>query len=134
MEPRNHEGAADRPRPAEGKPTGRVIVIGPYVKARRVGPDAPLDSHAVRDADARIEEAAGLARAIDLEVVDAVVAPVGQIRPATYLGKGKVEEFSGLIASRHADQIKSIDINPVLVRPAGQGVVALDAVIIGASD
>jgi succinyl-CoA synthetase beta subunit len=39
-----------------------------------------------------------------------------------------------VFASRHADQIKSIDINPVLVRPAGQGVVALDAVIIGASD
>jgi succinyl-CoA synthetase beta subunit len=39
-----------------------------------------------------------------------------------------------VFASRHADQIKSIDINPVLVRPAGQGLVALDAVIIGASD
>jgi len=39
-----------------------------------------------------------------------------------------------VFASRHADQIKSIDINPVLVRPAGQGVVALDAVLIGASD
>ncbi|HVV42210.1 MAG TPA: GTPase HflX [Nitrobacter sp.] len=105
MEPRNHEGAADRPRSAEGKPTGRVIVIGPYVKARRAGSDAPSEPHAARDTEARIEEAAGLARAIDLDVVDAVIAPIGQIRPATYLGKGKVEEFTGLIASHRADLV-----------------------------
>lgn len=59
----------------------------------------------MRDTEARIEEAAGLARAIDLEVVEAVVAPIGQIRPATYLGKGKVGEFTGLIASHSADLV-----------------------------
>ena len=30
-------------------------------------------------------------------VVDALVAPIAQIRPATYLGKGKVEEMLGLV-------------------------------------
>jgi GTP-binding protein HflX len=51
----------------------------------------------VRDFEARLEEAKGLARAIDLEVADAILAPIPQIRPATYLGKGKVEEIVGLV-------------------------------------
>jgi GTPase len=73
-----------------------VIVIGPYLRMRRGEADAQTDA-VVRDSDARLEEAKGLARAIDLTVVDALVAPVAQIRPATFLGKGKVEEILGLI-------------------------------------
>ena len=50
----------------------------------------------MRGSEARLEEAVGLARAIDLTVADALIAPISQIRPATYLGKGKVEEIVGL--------------------------------------
>jgi GTP-binding protein HflX len=39
----------------------------------------------------------GLARAIDLDVVDAGLAPLIDIAPATFIGKGKVEEFAGLV-------------------------------------
>lgn len=74
-----------------------MIVIGPYLRERRGDADAQSYGH-VRDADARLEEAVGLARAIELTVVEAVAAPISQIRPATYLGKGKVEEIVGLIA------------------------------------
>src|ERR1700692_912052 len=63
---------------------------------RRGDADAQANE-AVRDSDARLEEAAGLARAIDLTVAEALIAPISQIRPATYLGKGKVEEILGLI-------------------------------------
>jgi GTP-binding protein HflX len=73
-----------------------VIVIGPYMRMRRGEAESQTD-FAVRDSEARLEEAEGLARAIDLTVVDALVAPIAQIRPATYLGKGKVEEVLGLI-------------------------------------
>jgi len=73
-----------------------VIVIGPYLRMRRGEADAQTDDH-VRDFEARLEEAKGLARAIDLEVADAILAPIPQIRPATYLGKGKVEEIVGLV-------------------------------------
>src|SRR6201999_2733697 len=65
----------------------------------RGDPDAPSENPAVRGSEARLEEAAGLARAIDLTIVEALVAPVSEIRPATYLGKGKVEELVGLVAS-----------------------------------
>ena len=88
-----------------GKQTGRVIVIGPYLRTRRGDPDAREESHVIRGSEARLEEATGLARAIDLTIADALVAPISQIRPATYLGKGKVEEITGLVASHEAELV-----------------------------
>jgi GTPase len=64
----------------------------------RRGSEAQTNEHALRDFEARLDEAKGLAGAIDLVVADALIAPIGQIRPATYLGKGKVEEITGLVA------------------------------------
>src|SRR5205807_423873 len=40
-----------------------------------------------------------LARAIDLDVIEAGLAPLNDIRPATFLGKGKVDELAGLVIS-----------------------------------
>jgi GTPase len=105
LEPRRIDGAADRPQSATGEQTGRVIVIGPYVRARRGDPDPQSALHATRHIEARLEEAVGLARAIDLIVVEALIAPVNQIRPASYLGKGKVEEIVGLVRAHHADLV-----------------------------
>ena len=108
MEPFDREGGADRTKSRPGSAgnggTGRVIVIGPYLRACRGDGDAQPDS-AIRDYEARIEEAAGLAGAIDLTVVESVVAPISQIRPATYLGKGKVEEINGLVASNTVELV-----------------------------
>lgn len=47
-----------------------------------------------RSADARVEEAAGLAEAIGIEVVTARSFRVRAVRPATLLGKGQVEEIA----------------------------------------
>jgi GTP-binding protein HflX len=71
---------------------------------RRGEADAQSDM-SVRDSEARLEEAAGLARAIDLTVAEALIAPISQIRPATYLGKGKVEEINGLIAGHDIELV-----------------------------
>ena len=46
---------------------------------------------------ARLDEAVGLARAIDLDVAQSGIAMLNAVRPATYLGKGKVEEFAGIV-------------------------------------
>jgi GTPase len=46
---------------------------------------------------ARRDEAVGLARAIDLVVVGAETAPLSDIRPATYIGKGKVEAIAAKV-------------------------------------
>jgi GTPase len=82
-----------------------VIVIGPYLRMRRGDPEAQTESHAVRGSEARLEEAVGLARAIDLVIADALVAPVSEIRPATYLGKGKVEEITGLVTGHDIELV-----------------------------
>jgi GTP-binding protein HflX len=53
----------------------------------------------LRAPEARLEEAVGLANAIDLTVVYSGLVPLGEIRPATFMGKGKVEEIADLVKS-----------------------------------
>src|ERR1700723_1769015 len=72
---------------------------------RHGDPEAQTDSRAIRGSEARLEEAVGLARAIDLTIAEALIAPIGQIRPATYLGKGKVEEIVGLITGHEIELV-----------------------------
>ena len=50
----------------------------------------------LRTPEARLEEAVGLALALDLEVKDARVAPLRTATPATLFGKGKVAEIGAL--------------------------------------
>jgi GTP-binding protein HflX len=52
--------------------------------------------------EARLEEAVGLARAIDLDIVDSGMVLLSEVRPATYIGKGKVDEIAGLVKSHEA--------------------------------
>ncbi len=44
----------------------------------------------------------GLARAIDLDVAQSGIITLDRLRPATYLGSGKVEEIAGLVKSLEA--------------------------------
>ena len=55
-------------------------------------PQRPKDA-ALRGPDARLEEAVGLARALDLDVQGAHVVALRQPRPATLFGSGRVEEL-----------------------------------------
>ena len=56
-------------------------------------PELPREG-ARRSAEARVEEAAGLAEAIGIDVVAARSFRVRTVRPATLLGKGQVEEIA----------------------------------------
>jgi GTP-binding protein HflX len=89
--------------PPSGSGSGRAIVIEPDLRGRvpRRGGGA---SHAptARSAEAKLDEAIGLARAIDLDVAQSGIVPVSEIRPATFIGSGKVEEIAGLIKSAEA--------------------------------
>ena len=102
MEHRKVEGGGGRPGPTSKSAAGRAIVVGPYLRVRRGERDI---ADATRDVDARLDEITGLARAIDLTVADAVLAPISQIRPATYLGKGKVEDIVGVIAAHSVELV-----------------------------
>jgi hypothetical protein len=52
----------------------------------------------------RLEEAVGLAIALDLEVVETTIAPLRLVTPATLFGKGKIEEFAAIC------EVEKIDV------------------------
>ncbi|RBP12850.1 GTP-binding protein HflX [Roseiarcus fermentans] len=59
----------------------------------------------MRTPEARSDEAVGLARAIDLDVVGAEIVSLSAIRPATYLGKGKVEAIAEAVKADEIDLV-----------------------------
>lgn len=85
--------------PSHGSEKIRAIVLRPLVGETQLR------------STARLEEAAGLATALDLEVALAEVASLRQISPATYLGGGRVERLK-----EQADQL-------------GAGVIVVDSAL-----
>ena len=85
---------------------GRVsaVVLAPVLdKKHGKGTRAPATRDASeRSPQARLEEAVGLAAAIDLDVKASGLVPVPNPRPATLFGSGKVEELSGLVRAEEA--------------------------------
>lgn len=65
-----------------------ALVIHPFVVTRE---------KSERSLQAALEEAVGLTQAIDLHVVHAAIAKLRSVTPATYLGRGKVEEIAPII-------------------------------------
>ncbi|MCF4164651.1 GTPase HflX [Zavarzinia compransoris] len=82
---------------------GRAIVVHPYV--RGASPADEVGGAALRLPEARLAEAVGLTAAIELDVVEAIEAPVDRIRPATWLGTGKVAELRGVVAEYAVDVV-----------------------------
>jgi GTP-binding protein HflX len=80
--------AVDREAPVQG-----AIVIHPDRDGRGSS----------RGAEARLEEAVGLALALDLDVRETLVAALRRLTPATLFGKGKVEEIGHVIELAKAD-------------------------------
>ena len=74
----------------------RCLVVVP-VPSSRGSATTPL-----RTADDRLAEAVGLAQAIDLDIAETLAPPINDPRPATLLGKGKVEEIKALVEKHGA--------------------------------
>jgi GTPase len=102
LEPRRRDTRADRLSPATppGSATGRALVVEPVLR-RAAHHDGRVAS-AERAPAAKLDEAVGLARAIDLQVEQSGIVLLNALRPATYLGKGKVEEIAGLVKTHDA--------------------------------
>jgi GTP-binding protein HflX len=115
LEVRRRDQASDLLSPvASGGETGRAIVIEPWVKA---SPRRKVAQASTRTPEARLEEAVGLARAIDLTVVQEGLVTLNDIRPATYIGKGKVDEIAGMVKSLSASiVVMDCPISPVQQR------------------
>lgn len=67
----------------------------------------PVDQAATggRSPDSRLAEAVGLARAIDLEVVQSLLVPLRQKVPATLLGSGKAKEIGLALEGQPAELV-----------------------------
>jgi GTP-binding protein HflX len=76
----------------------RALVVGPY-------PTRPPKDMSVRDPKARLAEAVGLALAIDLDIRGEILVNLNEVRPATYIGKGKVEEIAQTVKAEEIDLV-----------------------------
>jgi GTP-binding protein HflX len=78
-----------------------AIEVARGERAVIVVPELPREG-ARRSADARLEEAAGLAEAIGIHVVAQRAVRVRNVRPSTLIGKGQVEEVAELARGEEA--------------------------------
>ncbi len=74
------------------QPATIAAVLSPYESGHRLGE---------RDAAAKLEEAVGLSRAIDLDVKVTASVPIRQVTPATLIGKGVVERVKAAVEEHH---------------------------------
>lgn len=81
------------------RPATVALVLSPYEPGRR--------GLAERDSDAKLEEAVGLAGAIDLDVRDAQSIALRRVTPATLIGKGTVERIKR--------EVEALDVGLVVV-------------------
>lgn len=95
-------GRGARPSRAEGRV--KTVVLAPVLgKKRGIGASAAkAREESERSPQARLEEAVGLAAAIDLDVGARGLVPVPAPRPATLFGSGKVDELAGLMRAEDA--------------------------------
>jgi GTP-binding protein HflX len=82
----------------------RAMVLHPVLREAALpgaaAPDGELTALEAITPEARLEEAVGLARAIDLDIVQSGTVRVSRPRPATLVGAGKVEELRGIIEAQ----------------------------------
>jgi len=81
-------------------PTTAIVIVPEFV-----GRVLKANTSAARRIEAKLEEAVGLAAAIDLKVAKAGIVRLSTIKPATYLGSGKVEEIGGIVRAEEAGVI-----------------------------
>jgi GTP-binding protein HflX len=82
--------SVDREAPVQG-----ALVIHPDREGRG----------SARHPEARLEEAAGLALALDLEVRETMVATLRKLTPATLFGSGKVQEIATIVEVEDLDVV-----------------------------
>ena len=88
-------------------PRTRTLVLVPVWKRQvRVG-EKTKPFPQIHTPENRLAEAVGLAKAIDLDVIDATIVPLSEPRPSTLLGSGKVDEVG--------QRVSELDIGLVVI-------------------
>lgn len=87
----------------------RAVIIQPHLKRR--------NEMATRDDESKLEEAKGLALAINLDIVLAQIVSLQNVIPSTFIGSGKVEELAEYVKSNNIDLvIMNESISPIQQR------------------
>ncbi|MBV9115495.1 MAG: GTPase HflX, partial [Hyphomicrobiales bacterium] len=102
------------PQRGVGATATRVLIIGPYPsRTAAARPSLPAQSSKApsplqaglaqpRSPADRLAEATKLAGAIELDVVESLIVPTNEIRPATFVGSGKVAELADRVKTDEA--------------------------------
>ena len=85
--------------------TKAVVVVPVLTSRERRQQDDTATPHSPLSPQARLEEAVGLAEAIDLDIVHRDAFNVSTPRPATLIGAGKVEELAGIVEDAGAELV-----------------------------
>jgi GTPase len=113
-DPARHARASEpQPKPPGGFLTAagavRTFVLVPVLETR--SRDSAGEGHhaagppSARTPESRVDEAIGLARAIDLDIVGQGTVRIARPRPATLIGRGKVEEIAAILRGEDADLV-----------------------------
>ena len=103
---------------ASGAPRSRHVDHALKVQtALVIHPVRPAQRHEAERAEGRLEEAIGLALALDLDPVEQEIAVLREISPPTLFGRGKVEQFGKLCEEQEIDVVVVDDaLTPVQQR------------------
>lgn len=112
LKPNPKKGHRATPRHSAGetkKGASRALVLYPSLRNAKI--------KAGRTNDEKLAEAMGLAAAVDLEVVDGIAISLRQVRPATLIGPGHVEQLAQRIKQDKIDLlIVDASLNPIQQR------------------
>lgn len=87
-----------------------MFVIHPYLKNQK-------QEGLSRSPDARLEEAIGLAIAIDIELVGGEAVALRDIKPSSYIGQGKLDEIKTQVKAEELDLIVfDCELSPIQQR------------------
>jgi GTP-binding protein HflX len=89
------------------RPRTRALVIVPVSKRHARAGETAARASEIHTPENRLAEAVGLAKAINLDVIDAMTVSMTQPRPSTLLGSGKVEEIG--------DRVRDFEIGLVII-------------------
>lgn len=80
-------------------PIAKTFVVHPVLRSQSKSGQSP------RDPERRLEEARGLAQAIELNVVESLIVNISRPRPGTLFGSGKMDELKGIIKYHEIDLV-----------------------------
>ena len=89
-------------------PNAAVVLEPVLARDTRIAKGRERSAAPPRSPEARLEEALGLACAIDLVVRASGLVPLPRPRPATLFGSGKVSELEGLIRAEGAELVGAL--------------------------